>query len=47
MVSGRTRSWLTFTPSRLHEKAEGAEFAARQIRQAVERLTGWISKSKS
>jgi len=31
----------------LHEKAEGAEFAARQIRQAVERLTSWTSKNES
>jgi hypothetical protein len=25
----------------LHEKAEGAEEAAAEIRQAIERLTGW------
>jgi hypothetical protein len=25
----------------LHEKAEGAEWAARQIREAVERVCGW------
>jgi len=27
----------------LHEKAEAAEIAARNIREAVERLTGWGS----
>jgi len=27
----------------IHEKAEGAELAARQIREAIARLTGWVS----
>jgi hypothetical protein len=27
----------------LHEKAEGAELASGQIREAIERLTGWDS----
>ena len=26
-----------------HEKAEGAELAARAVREAVERVTGWTS----
>lgn len=30
--------------SYLHQKAEGAELAARDIREAIERLTGWSSE---
>ena len=26
-----------------HEKAEGAELAARAVREAVQRVTGWTS----
>ncbi len=28
----------------LHEKAEGAEWAARRIREAIERVSGWESE---
>jgi hypothetical protein len=31
----------------LHEKAEGAESAARSLREAVERLTGWAPMGQS
>lgn len=31
----------------LHEKAEGAEFAARSIREAIEGLTGWASRDEA
>lgn len=30
--------------SYLHEKAERAELAARDIREAIERISGWISR---
>jgi hypothetical protein len=30
----------------LHEKAEGAEKAAADIRQAIERLTGWDTEDE-
>ena len=31
----------------IHEKAEGAEFAASRIREAIERLTGWDSTDEA
>jgi hypothetical protein len=33
--------------SYIHEKAEAAELAAGQIREAIERLTGWDSTDEA